>query len=105
MGDDIAGEVAPEMDEKLDDDTDGGIRTPSPPRETKDKDARSESEAGGLSDLERQESGDRSEKVESPKEDDKAPEPEPAPAPAPAPPRVPLLDEAAVKKLQHDRRL
>merc|ERR1712217_827108 len=40
---------------------------------------------------------------ESPKKEEKAPEPEPAPAPAP--PRAPILDEAAVKKRQEDRRL
>merc|ERR1711920_742037 len=73
----------------------------------KEKDGQSESEAGGLSDVERQESGDKEEKEESPKEEEKAPEPEPAPAPAPAPapPRAPMLDEAAVKKRQEDRRL
>merc|ERR1712113_236637 len=103
--DDVVGEVVPEIDEKLDDEAIGGVKTPSPARETKERDAQSDSEAGGHSDVERQESGDKEEKVESPKEEEKAPEPLPSPPPAPAPPRVPLLDEAAVKKLQHDRRL
>merc|ERR1711948_207364 len=49
--------------------------------------------------------GDKDEKDESPKDEEKAPEPEPAPALAPAPPRAPMLDEAAVKKRQEDRRL
>merc|ERR1712187_366869 len=102
--DDVIGEVVPEIEEKLEEEEAiGGIKTPSPPRDTKDKELPSDSEAGGASDLERQESGDKEEKDESPKEEEKAAEPELAPALAP--PRAPMLDEAAVKKRQEDRRL